>query len=256
MIRAALDYPRTDENWTTTVLIGGLLGLLGVLVVPAFLVSGYLVRVLGRTMRGDDRPPVFEAWTDLLVDGLKAFVIAFAYGVVPGVIAIAVAFGVALPFTVVGGASAGGVVESGTAVRTGVGLAVAAIALVGGLLALVAGVLAAYVVPAATAAFAETGRLGAAFSVGRLRPVLTSGTYATAWVSAAAIVVGAGLVAGALNAIPVIGFVIGGFVGFYAAVAAYYLVGHAWGEFHGTDLGDAGPDDAPTGRSTPRSPDT
>lgn len=254
MIREALDYPRTDENWTTTVLIGGLLGLLGVLVVPAFLVSGYLVRVLDRTMRGDDRPPVFEAWTDLLVDGLKAFVIAFAYGLVPGVIAIAVAFGVVLPFTVVGGASAGGVVESGTAVRTGVGLAVAAIALVGGLLALVAGVLAAYVVPAATAAFAETGRLGAAFSVGRLRPVLTSGTYATAWVSAAAIVVGAGLVAGALNAIPVIGFVIGGFVGFYAAAAAYYLVGHAWGEFHGIDRADA--DGAPAGRSTPRSPDT
>lgn len=221
MIQDALRYPQTGDDWTRTVLIGGILSLLGALVVPTVLVLGYLVRVLDRTMHGDDRPPVFDDWGDLLVDGAKAFVITIAYGFVPIVVSTAVVAGVILPFSVVEGPGAGG------ATAGGVGLAVL---IVGGLLAFVSALLALYVVPAAIAAFAETGRIGAAFSISRLRPALFSGTYATAWVMAFAVLVGAGLLAGALNAIPVIGFVIGGFVGFYAAVAAYYLVGGAWGE--------------------------
>ncbi len=234
MIQDALEYPRTGDDWTKTVLIGGILSLLGILVVPTFLVLGYLVRVLERTMRGDDSPPKFDEWGDMFVDGVKAFAITLAYGFVPAAVGAAVVVGGVLSFAVGGGSGAGGAAASGAGV---------AVLVVGTLLALALGLLAAYVIPAAVAAFAETDRLGAAFSAADLRPVLTSGTYATAWVSAAAIVVGAGLVAGALNAIPVIGFVIGGFVGFYAAVAAYYIVGHAWGEHR--ELEPAAADDTP-----------
>ena len=234
MIQDALEYPRTGDDWTKTVLIGGILSLLGVLVVPTILVLGYLVRVLERTMRGDDSPPKFDEWGDMFVDGVKAFAITLAYGFVPAAVGAAVVVGGVLSFAVVGGSGAGGAAASGAGV---------AVLVVGTLLALVLGLLAAYVIPAAVAAFAETDRLGAAFSAGDLRPVLTSGTYATAWVLAFAVVVGAGLVAGALNVIPVIGFVIGGFVGFYAGVAAYYIVGHAWGEHR--QLQPAAADDTP-----------
>jgi hypothetical protein len=239
MIQEALEYPRTGDNWTRTVLIGGILSLLGVLVVPTILVLGYLVRVLERTMRGDDHPPTFDEWGDLFVDGLKAAAITFAYGLVPAAVAAAVVAGGILSFSVVGGSGAG------SATAGGVGVAVV---IVGSLLAFALGLLAVYVVPAAIAAFAETDRIGSAFSIADLRPVLTSGTYATAWVTAFAIVVGAGLLAGALNAIPVIGFVIGGFVGFYAAVAAYYVVGHTWGEHR--ELEPAEVDDTPAEGST------
>ena len=234
MIQDALEYPRTGDDWTKTVLIGGILSILGVLVVPTVLVLGYLVRVLERTMHGDDQPPKFDEWSDMFVDGVKAFAITLAYGLVPAAVGAAVVVGGVLSFSAVGGAGAGGAAASGVGV---------AVVVVGGLLALVLGLLAAYVVPAAIAAFAETGRIGSAFSVAALRPALTSGTYATAWVVAFAVVVGAGLVAGALNAIPVIGFVVGGFVGFYAGVAAYYVVGHAWGEHR--QLEPAETDDTP-----------
>ena len=234
MIQDALEYPRTGDDWTKTVLIGGILSLLGVLVIPTILVLGYLVRVLERTMHGDEQPPEFDDWGGLLVDGIQAFAITFAYGLVPAAVGAAVVFGGVLSFSAVGGAGAGGAAASGVGV---------AVIVVGGLLALVLGLVAAYVVPAAIAAFAETDRIGAAFSATDLRPVLTSGTYATAWVVAFAVVVGAGLIAGALNAIPVIGFVIGGFVGFYAGVAAYYIVGHAWGEHR--QLQPAETDDTP-----------
>ena len=234
MIQDALGYLRTDDDWTRTVLIGGILSLLGVLIVPTILVGGYLVRVLRRTMHGDDRPPAFDEWETLLIDGAKAFAITLAYGLVPAAVAAAVVAGGLLSFSVVGGSGAGGATAGGVGV---------AVVVVGSLLALVLGLLAAYVVPAAIAAFAETDRIGSAFSIAALRPVLTSGTYATAWVTALAVIIGAGLIAGALNAIPVIGFVIGGFVGFYAAVTAYYIVGHAWGEHR--ELEPAEADDTP-----------
>lgn len=220
MIQDALNYLRTDDDWTRTVLIGGILSLLGVLVVPTLLVFGYLVRVLRGTMHGDDRPPAFDEWGDLFVDGVKAFAITLAYGFVPAAVGTAVVVGGILSFAVVAGGGNG-------AAAGGLGLAVV---IVGSLLALALGLVAAYVAPAATAAFAETGRLRAAFSVSDLRPVLLSGTYATAWLSAFVVVVAGGLVGAALNAIPVLGLVITGFVTFYAGVAAYYIVGHAWGD--------------------------
>ncbi|MGQ4555668.1 DUF4013 domain-containing protein [Halobellus sp. GM3] len=229
MIQQSLQYLRTDDGWVTTVLIGGFLSLLSVLLVPTFLVMGYLVRVARGTMHGDEQPPVFDEWGDLFVDGLKAFVVAFVYGLVPGIIAAVVVGGSVLSFV------AGGSAESTSLLGLGmVGL------FVGGLAAFALSLLAAYVAPAAIAAFAETDRLGAAFSLGELRPVLTSGAYATAWLSGVAVLIGAGVIAGLLNAVPVIGTIAGAFVGFYAGVSAYYLIGHAWGELRHLDVGERG----------------
>lgn len=217
MLTEALEYPRSRDDWLKTVLIGGVLGLFTWLLVPAILLAGYVVRVLRGSMRGDETPPAFDDWGDLFGDGLRAAVIAFVYGVVPAVVLGLMA--------VLGGfvAAGGGDVGFGIA---------SLIFLVGGLLALVLGLVAAYVIPAAVANFAETGRMGAGFSWSTLRPVLFSGTYATAWATAFAIVLVAGLVTGVLNVVPLLGFVVGAFVGFYAAVSAYYVIGRAWAEMN------------------------
>jgi hypothetical protein len=226
MIRDALYYLR-DDDWTRTVLIGGILSLLGFLVVPTILVLGYLVGVLRGTMDDAD-PPAFDEWGDLLVDGLKAVVITLAYGFVPAVVGTVAVAGGVLSVVAISTVSTGSGAGAGSgAAAGGVGLAVA---LLGSLLALVLGLVAAYVIPAATAAFAETGRLGDAFSVSELRPVLTSGTYATAWAVAFGTVLGAGLIGSALSAIPLIGVVFAAFVSFYAAVVASHVIGRAWGE--------------------------
>ncbi|GAB3312504.1 DUF4013 domain-containing protein [Haloplanus rallus] len=222
MLDESLTYLRTSDDWVQTVLIGGLLSLLGVLILPAILVAGYLVRVLRGTMHGDDVPPRFDDWGPLAGDGVRAVVIAFVYGVVPGLLVAATA--------------AAGALIAGPGPRSG--LLVGGVVLVGGLFALIAGLLAAYVVPAAVANYAERGSLRAGFAVDDLRPVLSSGTYATAWLLAFALLVGAGIVAGALNAVPVLGTLVGAFLSFYAAVAAYYVVGHAWGDVRGLTLHD------------------
>ena len=98
----------------------------------------------------------------------------------------------------------------------------------------------AYVLPAAIASYAESGRLGSAFDVGELRTVITSGKYATAWLVGFAVVLVAGVVNGVLNVVPVLGTFLGAFVTFYAVVAAYYCIGTAWSELHEVGMRDDG----------------
>ena len=228
MISKSLTYLRNDEEgWVRTVLIGGILSLLGVLIVPTILVAGYLVRVVRATMRGDDQPPVFDEWGDMAVDGLKAAVIAFVYGLVPMIVA-GVLVGGSIFALVLGQGS------NGASVLGSLGV------LVGVLASFVLGLLAAYVIPAAVANFAETDQLGKAFSVSDLRPVLTSGKYFTAWISAFAVIFVAALISGVLSGVPILGWIAGAFIGFYAAVAAYYIIGHAWGDLRDVEMRGTG----------------
>ncbi|QLG63363.1 DUF4013 domain-containing protein [Halorarum salinum] len=210
MLTNAFDYLRDTEDWIRTVVIGGVLGLFGLLLVPAFLVLGYLMRVLRATMRGDEDPPVFDDWGDLAVDGLKAFVVTLAYGFVPGVVmAAAFAFGFA-------GFASG----SDAGALTG-GL----VLLVGGLVAALLGLAAAYVVPAALLNYVEEDRLGAGFAFGEIYATLADRAYATAFGYAFVVLLGAGVLSGLLNAVPLLGTVAGAFIGFYASVMAAYIFG-------------------------------
>lgn len=221
MISDALTYLRNSDDALTTVLIGGLLSVFGFLLIPAVLVNGYLVRVLRRTAADEATPPVFDDWGRMGIEGLKATVIAFAYGLVPAVVG-AVLIGGSAVAIVTGGAFDGGSAAIGAGVLgLFVGLAVT----------FVLGLAAWYVIPAATANFAERGTLAAGFDFGTLRPILFSGAYASGWLLALSVLVGGGIVAGALNAvIPILGAVPGLFVSFYAAVAAYYVIGRTWAD--------------------------
>lgn len=217
MLSEALEYPRARDDWLKTILIGGVLTLFSWLVVPAILVAGYIVRVLRSTMAGEETPPVFDDWGDLFGDGLRATVIGLVYGLIPGLVFAVVA--------VFGGLLASG--DSGLLTGLG-GLTI----LLGGLVALILGLAAAYVLPAALANFAETGRMSAGFSWSTLRPVLFNSVYATAWATGFAIVLVAGIVSSVLNVVPFLGVVVGAFVGFFAAVAAYYVIGTTWADLH------------------------
>ncbi|MFB6251425.1 MAG: DUF4013 domain-containing protein [Halobellus sp.] len=238
MIQQSLQYLRNDEDsWVTTVLIGGILTLLSPLVIPAILVLGYLVRVVRETMHGNERPPAFDEWGDLFSDGLRAFIIVFVYGFVPTLVAALVIGGGVLSFVVVGGSasSVSGSFGPRSGITTGLGILVV---LVGSLLAVVVSLLAAYVGPVAMASLAERDDLSGAFSLSELRPALTFRTYATAWVSGLGIILVFGLIAGALSAVPLFGFLAAGFLSFYGAVAAYCVIGHAWGELHDVTVGE------------------
>lgn len=214
LVIESIAYLKTSDDAWKTGITGGVLLLFGFPLIPPFLVRGYVVRVLDRTARGDDEPPVFEDWGELTIDGAKAFVILLAYSLVALSIGGVLFSGVSL--------AAGGTPESiGTTGTVLSGLVAAALL-----------VAAAYGIPAALANFAAEQRLGAGFDLGALRPVLSSGTYATGWLIALGIVVVGSFVSGALDAVPFLGTALGAIVAFYALVAAYHVIGCAWRDLH------------------------
>lgn len=208
MIESALRYPTESDEWTKTVAIGGVLTLFGFLLLPLFVVYGYVVRVVQECTAGNREPPVFEEWGDLLVDGLQAWVIGIVYLLVP---------------LVVGAVTVGGSIAamvSGTRAGTAAGLAGLGIGL---LVTFVLSLVFGYVAVAAIVNFAREGEFGAAFDFGVLRAVVFDRDYAVAWLVSVVVFIAAGVIAGALNAIPFLGAILGAFVGFYALVVAANL---------------------------------
>lgn len=240
MFEDALRYPWTGDDRLETIVVGGVLGLLGMLVVPMFLVFGYLVRVVRRVGEGDEAPPSFDDWGELLVDGLKAFVVVLVYGLVPAFVLTVAALALFLPVTVVEETGPGATASSGTLIDP-VGLVVALAVVV---LALGLTLVALYLLPAGVAALARTGRLGAAFSPSQLRRIGLSGRYATGWLVAVGISILASVAAGVLAA-TVVGAVLVPFVNFYGNVAGAYAIGRGVREVPRTDLRAAASERSP-----------
>ncbi|WP_144797802.1 DUF4013 domain-containing protein [Halorubrum depositum] len=221
MISASLDYLRDGDDAVVTVLIGGVLLLASPLVVPSILVLGYVSRVLRRTADGDDAPPVFEEWGDLLVEGAKAFAVTLVYSLLPLLVfAVAAVFGVGAAVIGSGGGD-GGLLG---------GLIGGALALLLALAALAVSLVGLYVTPAALAAVADSGRVGDGFAVGTLWTVVTKRAYATGWLTAAVVVLAGALAIGVLSVVPVLGTIAGLFVQFYALVAAAAVIGWTWAD--------------------------
>ncbi|WP_144922634.1 DUF4013 domain-containing protein [Halorubrum salsamenti] len=219
MLSESANYLRDGEDAVVTVAIGGVLLLASPLLIPSFLVLGYLTRVIRGTADGDDEPPAFEAWGDLLIEGVKAFAVTFVYSLLPlAVLAVAAVFGIGA--AVVGSGNGAGGLFGG---------------LVGGLLALLLVVVAlvvslagVYVTPAALAAVADSGRVGDGFAVGTLWSVVTKRAYAVGWLTAVAVVFAGSVAIGLLSVVPVVGTIAGFFVQFYAIVAAAAIIGWTW----------------------------
>ncbi|WP_324758108.1 DUF4013 domain-containing protein [Haloarcula montana] len=218
MLEDALRYPWQGENHVETILIGGVLTLLGVLLVPLLFVCGYLVRVIRLVSAGaDDLPPVFEDWWDLLVEGFVAFAIGLAYLLVPATVVALAVVSFVVPVSVVEGPTS---VAGPTDPSTGGAVLTLLVVLV--VLGLIVG--AVYLLPAAIAAYAVTGRAGAAFSPSTLWAVGGDGSYAVALLIAVLIGVVAQLVAGVVTA-TVIGALLIPLVTFYGNVASAYAIG-------------------------------
>ena len=221
MLSDALSFPRRGDDWLPTLLIGGVLTLLGALILPVFIVQGYLVRVLDHAARDERTPPSFTDWGSLFVDGLKLFVVNAVYGVV-ALVPLTIVFA-SLVIIVPSGPTG---IESGTPPEmappgqiTGGVLVFLVLLLVAVALVLVVG----YLRPAALANFAIEGRLLAAFHVRTILQGAFTREYAVGWLLAVVVGVVGGLVGTALTAV-----VVGIFVLFYVQVSFYYLVGRGF----------------------------
>jgi hypothetical protein len=175
MLEEGLSYPGWGERWTGRFIIGSTLVLLGLLLLfPLVPLYGYLMRAMGASAQGQDRPPQWSNWTGLTLEGARALVVSFVYALIPNVIGgivLALVF-----FLFAGGGAVGG--ESGQ-VLAGGGLLVL---VVGVLVVLVVEAVVIYLLPAALLNVAADGTIGGAFDLGGVSEIAFSGAYITALV--------------------------------------------------------------------------
>lgn len=194
-------FPMENDDWLVTTIIGGVLMLLSVFIVPLFLVYGYLVGVIRGSLGGASEPSSFGDWGTLLVEGVQAWLIGVIYMLIPLIVGSLTVGGSVLAIAT--GTNAGAAIGSGSMF---VGFLVTVI------LALVFG----YIAVAAIVNFAREERFGAAFDFDVLKGIVMHRDYAIAWL----VSIGIFFVASLVNAVPLLGWILGPFVGFYAAVVA------------------------------------
>ncbi len=213
MLDDAIGYPWRGEQNLARILIGGILGALVFFVVPLFLGNGYLVRVVRQVATGDtETPPAWEDWGELFVDGLVSLLISFVYVLVPSVVFTGLMVGISFVLDATG---TGGGAMSGAVVGLG---------LLFGLVAFLVVVTAMYLLPAAWAAYAVTGRFGAAFSPSTLRTVGGDKRYLIGVLIALGINFFAQLAANIVM-FTIVGILLIPFVIFYGQVASAYAIG-------------------------------
>lgn len=213
MLEDGLSYPLKGD-WLGRILIGGVLSFFSFLLLPILPVMGYTLRVIERTVAGEEEPPEWEDWGELTVDGLKMFVVSLVYSIVP----VAVVLG--LGMTVMGvGAAAG---DNGGGIIAGFGFMMI-------LLLIPAMFVVYYLLPAALGNMATEGNLGAAFDFGAIKPVVTSSEYFIAVLMPIVIGIILNVVTFVL-AITIIGYVFVPFVSFYGQVAIFRMFGLAFKE--------------------------
>ena len=222
-LEQVVTYPTNADDWLKTLLIGGALTLFSFLIVPAFPVYGYVLRVLRGGIDGTEEPPVFDDWGTLLKEGVVALVIVLVYQLIPLLVF----------FLTVGGSLAA--FATGSEVGAGVGIA----GLLGGLalstlLALAFG----YVTLIGLANYAHVGTLGSAFDFDVIRSVALDGAYAIPWLYGVGVLVAAAIVASVLGVVPFVGAIAGAFVAFCGQVAAAWVWGRGFGDATGIG-GDA-----------------
>jgi Protein of unknown function (DUF4013) len=205
IVNDAIRYPSSD--WKK-VIIFGILFILSFLIIPLFLVIGYMFRIIKASIAGSDELPDFDEWGEMFIDGLKVFVVQIVY-MIPALIILGISF-VSI-FASIGTLNAmqtAGTVASPLAAFSLFSGAAFAGIFIAGIYAIIVGLIV-YMAIAYMAYY--DGELGAAF---RFREIL-DWIAAIGWVDyiiwyIVVIIIAAvvAFIAGIINLIPILGFII------------------------------------------------
>jgi hypothetical protein len=214
MLGDAISFPRQSDDWLTTLLIGALLSIFSFLIVPGLILQGYLLRVARAGANDAEEPPSFGDWVELLIDGIKAFVVAFVYGILPAAIFVTAT-------SVLAGGAAFSALSGNEGAAAGFGVLIALVVLVMVPIFFLIG----YLTVAAQVRLAVTGDLGAAFQLRTVLGIAFDVEFFVAFLLA--VIVGIGLsVLGSILVIVLVGLLIL----IYAQISMYYLFGRGYGK--------------------------
>lgn len=201
-----IKFPTTDKDWIKKIIIGGIL-----LIIPIvnFIPFGYALGVMKGAIEGKPSMPEWTDWGNLFVKGLLAFVIAIIYMLIP-IIVLAL--------------SAGGAVA---AVISG-NMAVATGALGGIIIGLLLALIMIFLFYMGIGMYVKTDSIGAAFKFGEILARIKSvfGDYLATFI----VILILEIVVGIFNVIPLLGFLIQIFGGFYVSVVAMNMFGKLYAQ--------------------------
>jgi len=195
IISDAATYP--SSNWTKVIILG-VLFILSFLIIPAFLVMGYMLRILKSSIAGLTELPEFDEWGEMFIDGLKVFVVEIVYFIIPVII-------------IIGGSwvSMMSMQNVGTMVSPAAAFGlIGGVALIGILLMLIIGLI--VIIALANMAY-YNGDLGAAFRFSEILDIIAKigwGNYIIWYIVMIIIGVVVGIVASVLGIIPILGWII------------------------------------------------
>jgi hypothetical protein len=220
MFGDAIRFPLSGDEGVKSVIIGGVLGFFSFLLLPIFPLQGYFVRVAKASAEGSFDAPAFDEWGDLIVDGVKVFVVTIAYFIIPTLLFIG-----AFVVIGIGSIAVGGGVEDPGAVTSGVSVVGAVLVLVTLLVYLVF----VYIYPAGIVNMARRDDIGAAFDFSTVLGAAFTADYFIAGVLAILLALVVGVLTIVLSALTFgLFLLLGVFVQFYVQVAFFYLFGRGY----------------------------
>ncbi|MFC7201951.1 DUF4013 domain-containing protein [Haloferax namakaokahaiae] len=220
MLSDALWFLKRSDDWVATTIIGGVLSLLSVLIIPAFILQGYLVKAMRAAANGEEAAPSFTDWGELFVDGVKLFVVGLGWSlvVIVPMILLTIVLGIGSAALTQGATDPSAVSSAGS---LGLGI----FSLVGFLLIGLLGLLVGFLVPAASVNFAIEGNLGAGFDVRTITGAAFTSDYVVAWVLAIVVSMVLGTIGSVLSIV-----LVGLFLLFYVQVMTYYLFARGYAD--------------------------
>ena len=211
-IGKALTFVFEDDRWIVKLLIGAAMMLLSILIIPAFFVEGYMIKLMRNVMDGIENPlPEWEEWGKLFMDGLNVFIAGLVY-TAPVWLLMCCGGLLFLP----AGFAEGDMQE----ILAGIGgISFFVLACV----AMILGVIVALLIPAVTIQYAREDNLGACF---RFSEVIAMTRDNIGDIIVALLVLfGVGLVLGLLGIIPIIGIIFTMAASIYTTVVSGHLFG-------------------------------
>jgi len=207
-IERALRVPLAEGGLVKTI-IGALLNLIPIV---SFLSSGYLLELMGNAAKEKHEMPAWENWGAKFINGFLVLIIALIYMLIPLII-----------ISACGGLEA--YCQGG-----GWGLLSGAFAL-----ATIVAMIIGFFIPMALAHFAYSGSFSAAFSLGTIFSYIGKviGSYVLAYILIIALAIAMMIV----SIIPILGFIICIFAGFYIGCVGSILFGDAYRQARAADAG-------------------
>lgn len=213
-LESTLRRPLESEDWQRRLLVGTLLVLTAAKLLPALLLAGFAFRVL---RAGDDAPPGFADLRALAVEGVTVAGVALVYHV-PAIAAFAATAGYAR--AVLGwvpGPTRGFGSLTAAPAASGFGVLAGAVVAAGVVFTVALAVAGTYLSTAAVLRYVHLRSPYAAFDLAHVLALASTRRFLATWLTVAAALALARLVAGLLGVVPLVGSVLAAAVTFYAA---------------------------------------